>query len=369
MIDLLTKESFGQRFFKKIDLGLIFLCILLTSFSLLILYSLEISLFKSQLQYFLFGFLIFFIVSRIDYQVLKGFYLPIYVVSILLLLLNPIFGQVTRETTRWIRIGSLNFQSSEFVKPLLLLFFAAIVEKLDFNKFKSILIFIFCLFVPVFLVFKQPDLGSALVILISSFSILFYKGLPKKYFFIGFLTFIIVTPLSWGLLKPYQRERVTSFVNPSYDPLGTGYNLIQSRIALGSGQFLGQGLGQGSQSQLRFLPERHSDFIFASLGEELGFLGTGIVILVFFFLILRIVSYLSLNMDLFSSSICFGTAVILGFQIVVNLGMNLGLLPITGLTLPLLSYGGSSLVSTFILLGLVQSGVRQSQGKKAIEIK
>ena len=240
---------------------------------------------------------------------------------------------------------------------------------LDFRRFKDILFFLFLLLLPVLLIFKQPDLGSALVVLVFGLSIMFAKGIKKIYFIAGAVFLLLFLPLSWGLLKPYQQQRIFSFLNPQHDPLGSGYHLIQAQIAVGSGLFLGRGLGRGSQSQLQFLPERHSDFIFASLSEELGFLGASFLLLAFFFLLQQIFKISQKSQTEFGALVCLGSGVLLFFQTGVNVGMNLGIMPITGITLPLVSYGGSSLLSTSIILGLIQAAAKNLKRDSMIEIK
>jgi rod shape determining protein RodA len=175
--------------------------------------------------------------------------------------------------------------------------------------------------------------------------------------------------LGWRTLKPYQQERLTNFFNPTADSLGGGYNLIQSKIAVGSGGFLGQGLGKGSQSQLRFLPERQSDFIFACLAEELGFVGAGALLVFYFLLFIKIIFLISQGVEKITVFVSVGAFSVLFFQSMVNIGMNLGLVPITGLTLPLVSYGGSSLIATLVLLGILQSIKKHLPTSRGFEIK
>jgi len=198
--------------------------------------------------------------------------------------------------------------------------------------------------------------------------IVFAAGLPVKYLVTGTLALVVLFPLSWNTLKDYQRARLTTFVDPLSDPLQSGYNLLQSIIAVGSGQILGRGLGHGTQSQLKFLPERHTDFIFASLSEELGFVGGILIIGLFTLLLTRVLRYSQNAKDSFGALICFGAFSLITFQVFINIGMNTGLVPITGITLPLVSAGGSSLISTLASLGIVASVSLRLKKQRLFEI-
>jgi rod shape determining protein RodA len=225
------------------------------------------------------------------------------------------------------------------------------------------------LLLPALLVFLQPDLGSSLVLVFSWLGIVFASGVSWVY--LGFLLVPLAgsLPLVWHFLKDYQRQRLLSFLSPSGDPLGAGYHLVQSMVAVGAGRFLGRGFGQGTQSHLRFLPEGQTDFIFASFAEEMGFLGSLILVFCFLLLLWRVLVVALEARNRFGYLVCLGAFSLLFFQTVVNMGMNLGLLPITGVTLPLVSYGGSSLLATFIFLGLVESVARFGRKREVVEIK
>ncbi len=357
------------RFLKNLNGGIIFPSLVIFSLGLLSLFSIDSNLFKNQLVFFGLALLVFLFFSQLDFKIFAHFDWYFYIFSLLALIITFILGNLTRGSLRWIRISNLNLQPSELVKPFLVLSFSSLALKLDFRRFKDILFFLFLLLLPVLLIFKQPDLGSALVVLVFGLSIMFAKGIKKIYFIVGAVFLLLFLPLSWGLLKPYQQQRIFSFLNPQHDPLGSGYHLIQAQIAVGSGLFLGRGLGRGSQSQLQFLPERHSDFIFASLSEELGFLGASFLLLAFFFLLQKIFKISQKSQTEFGGLVCLGSGVLLFFQTGVNVGMNLGIMPITGITLPLVSYGGSSLLSTSIILGLIQAAAKNLKRDSMIEIK
>jgi rod shape determining protein RodA len=223
--------------------------------------------------------------------------------------------------------------------------------------------------IPALLIFKQPDLGSTLVVAAFWWAIFFAADLPLKYFIGTTVAALASLPLVWRFLAEYQKQRITAFLNPYADPRGSGYHLLQSIIAVGSGGFFGRGLGRGIQSQLRFLPESNTDFIFASLAEELGLAGSALLLIAYFLLLKRLLFIARQAPDNFSQLLTVGVFAMMLFQLLVNIGMNLGILPITGITLPLVSSGGSSLLATMISLGLVHNISRQQLPLKSLEIK
>jgi rod shape determining protein RodA len=262
----------------------------------------------------------------------------------------------------------LRAQFSEILKPFLAISFASYAAHKKIFNFRSLLE-AFVLLVPVvFLIFFQPDLGNALIYAAIVMATLIYVGFSFKYFLALLLPLLAVFPLIWHFLHDYQRQRVLTFIDPSRDPLGTSYNVIQSVIAVGSGMIMGRGLGQGTQSGLRFLPERHTDFIFATISEQLGFIGTTIVLICFAVVIYRIFVIFLNSEEGFSKN--FSAIVFFSFliQIFVNIGMNIGIIPIVGVTLPFVSYGGSSLLSNFIFLGFLLSVNRSAKDKDVLEI-
>jgi len=309
-------------------------------------------LFLSQ-TIFLFVSLIFIVLlSYID----KTIYLlaaPIsYIIAVSLLVLSY-FGPAIRGSTRWIMIGGFQLQTSELAKPLLILFFSWLINKYPPRVFKYFLIHIALFILPFFLVYKQPDLGSSIIYLSFWLFMMLAGGLKLKILagMVFLASFFI--PVIWPLLKNYQKDRIITFLNPYHDPAGAGYNALQAMIAIGSGQLIGRGLGRGTQSHLRFLPEYHTDFIFGTLIEELGFMG-GIILLILYFLLLwKIITKMKSNtLNIFNFSFSAGIFGMILSQTFINMGMNLGILPITGITLPLVSYGGSSLMSIFISFGI-----------------
>lgn len=320
------------------------------------------SLFLTQVTFLIVGIVLAFIIYKVDPAVYLGFSPLIYLFCLGLLLITLVFGHSSRGATRWIGVGSFAPQPSELVKPLLAIFYADFLSRNDLNKFKNLLSYAVLAGLPVFLVLIQPDLGSALVLAALAFLTAIFSGLKISRLLPFFAVIAIGIPLMPKFLKPYQMDRFVSFVNPYHDPQGKGYNVIQSVIAVGSGGLIGKGVKLGTQSHLNFLPERHTDFIFASFAEEFGFLGVTILLLAYSFLLLSLQRSAHNIENKGLKILQFGIFSIFLFQVVVNIGMNLGVMPVTGITLPLFSYGGSSLISFVILLGLSSRLLELNQG-------
>jgi len=339
----------------RIELGIILPILFLAGFSLTIIFSLNPSLFSSQALFFLLGFLLFFVFSFLDWEdFLKSLTIPLYFLSLLFLGLTFLSLEI-RGSHRWFNIFGLNLQPSELIKPFLIANFAQFIALFPAKKGKNFLINLFLIAVPVFLIFKQPDLGNAILYLGTWLMMIFAAPINWLPVACCLLPVACCGPFFWHFLKDYQQLRILSFLNPQSYSQTASYHSLQAKITIGSGQFLGKGLGKGTQSHLKFLPEYHTDFIFASLCEELGFLAGLIILLCYFFLLLKILKSASESESLFSQLFLIGVFSQLFLQIFINLGMNLGLVPITGVTLPLISYGGSSIVSTLIALGMVCS--------------
>lgn len=336
---------------NRLSLSLSLVVILLLG--LTTIWSTVPSLFWIQFMFICLGVLIAVTLRKIDPRILAGFSWPMYIMTILLLLATLFFGQNIRGSSRWLVIGPLNLQPSELAKPFLAIFFADYIARNSLKTITSTITFLILASLPIYLIKIQPDLGSALVIAALALSHLFYSDFTRKYLVILPIAFIITLPFLSNFLHSYQLERLKSFVDPYHDPKGSGYNVIQSVIAIGSGGLIGKGVRLGTQSHLNFLPERHTDFIFASFSEEFGFLGIAILLSAYL-IVLRLFVHLctSLRHDPFLFHLSLSIFTVFGFQIVVNVGMNLGLLPVTGITLPMFSYGGSSMLTFFTLLGL-----------------
>lgn len=331
---------------------MIFDIVLLVAISIVTLLAVAPSFFPLYFIYYLIGFTFFFILIKIDFDIFLLFSSHLYVVSILLLVLPLIIGQVTRGAVRWIPVGSLTIQPSEIVRPFLLLFFANYLnsEELDITRLvKSFLL----LFLPFVLILIQPSLGVAILTAVGYLGVLLASKIEKKYFLSAVVVLASTIPIMWFILAPYQRARILSFANPKLDPFGAGYNSIQAMISVGSGRLFGRGLGEGVQTQLAFLPEKHSDFIFAAIAEELGFIGAFLVVAGIFVLFSRIILVVENAAGPSARGFATGVFLILFLESFIHIGMNIGLTPITGVPLPFISAGGSSLLGTLMSLAMV----------------
>lgn len=337
-----------------IFIGAIILC----GFGAAIVSSVAPELLASQIFFYLLGLLVFLLLSFTDGRIYQSWGKMIYVVSIGLLLVTLGLGLESRGAVRWISIGALRLQFSEILKPFLILALASFLVTEWRRSFRKTLWILFLMVLPVLLIFKQPDLGSAVIFFLAFGMMLFTSGLNMGYFLGGGIVMAVVFPLFFRFLAPYQQTRILSFFRPHIDPLGSSYNAIQAVITVGSGMMFGRGLGRGTQSHLLFLPEHHTDFVFASMAEEWGFLGIVVVLIIYFILVYRILRVARFSHSRFGRLVAIGVGIMLLGQVFINSGMNLGILPVTGITLPLLSYGGSSVLATMIALGVVESIAR-----------
>lgn len=337
---------------------------LLLGISLLSLYSISLNdagsgalNFKKQVFSCFLGVFIMFFFSVYDYRVIGSYSTKMYFLVLALLALVIFFGSTIRGTTGWIGLGAFHIQPVEIAKLAMVIFLASFLsqKKTQLSIVVRTVASVVLVFIPVFLILFQPDFGSAAVIAGIWAVMLSVCGLNKKNLAILFLIFSISLGSGWLLIKDYQKERILNFVDPERNPRGSGYNAIQSMVAVGSGQLFGKGLGHGSQSQLNFLPEKHTDFIFAVICEELGFLGASVIFVLFGFLFYRMKEIAKKSRDNLGYLITVGTMVMIFLQVLVNVGMNVGIMPVAGVPLPFLSYGGSSLVVTLAAVGIVQN--------------
>lgn len=352
-----------------IDWWLITPVLILVIIGLTTLYSISPGFFYSQLISVIFSIFVFLVLSQIDYHLMKSFSLPLYFISLLFLAIILVIGIESRGAVRWIDILGIRLQYSEIAKPVLSLALATFLSTHQNNSIKSF-IQILVLIAPVLaLIFLQPDLGTALIYgMVGLFTLIVY-GYPLLWFFLTSLPGFLSLPIIWEMLHDYQRQRILTFLHPSSDPLGTSYNVIQAMIAVGSGMLVGKGFSLGTQSGLRFLPERQTDFIFATLSEGLGFIGGTVVLLCFAFFFYRLVITAQQSDDLFKKLFIICALGFILIQVFVNIGMNIGLLPIVGVTLPFVSFGGSSMLSNFIFLGIMTSFKRDERVKPRLEIR
>lgn len=325
--------------------------------STLILRSIAPSIFPSYYLY-LFGALLFFIVfSHIDFDILSLFSTHLYVLSIIFLLLPLVIGEVTRGAARWIQVGSITLQPTEIIRPFIILFFAQYLSKRKMNA-KEVVFASILFALPVGLIIVQPSLGVSVLTSIAVMGVVLSLEYNKRILLGAATVGILALPLAWFLLAPYQKDRIIGLVSPASDPSGVGYNSIQSVIAVGSGRISGRGLGEGVQTQLSFLPERHSDFIFASISEEMGLVGAVVIVGIMLVVLYRLIVIVENSRSPAARAFVAGSFLSLFAQVFIHIGMNIGILPITGLPLPLVSVGGSSLVATMILMGIILQAKR-----------
>jgi rod shape determining protein RodA len=346
-----------MSFLKKSNLVLVITPILLFSLGFITHLSTSPNLVQSQLIFFLLGITIFAVMSTVDYRLLTIVSKYIYWFVLASLILVLLLGDRVLGSTRWIDLGFFNFQPAEFAKFGIVLYIACrLADKEDtLKKIKSAALFALELFPILVLVLVEPDLGSAFIIFATVVAVLLVAGLDYWIFLAGFALFGLLSGPAWALLQEYQKHRLLAFLDPTTDALGKGYNVIQSVIAVGSGGFLGRGFGRGSQSHLNFLPVYWTDFVFAAFAEEWGFLGVLFLVILFVVLLLTLLFVAYRATDRLGLLIVVGVFGTLFSQFLINTGMNMGIMPVTGIPLPLISYGGSSLLTTAFLLGTAHS--------------
>lgn len=323
----------------------------LLTLSAVILNSIAGNLFPLYFVYMLAGVLLFLFFSQIEFDILELFSKHFYVISIILLLITLIIGQVTRGTIRWIPIGGITLQPAELVRPFLLVFFSVLITSKSLNWIRFIKSGLL-LMIPVGLILIQPSLGVSILTVVGFLGILLAGKFDKKYILFGIFVFILAIPILVNFMAPYQKARIASFLHPDADPQGAGYNSFQSVIAAGSGKLLGRGLGRGVQTQLAFLPEKQTDFIFSAVSEELGFLGASFLLVATLVVLLSLIKFMESAQSPAARAYLAGFTLTYMVQVFIHVGMNMGILPVTGLPYPLMSAGGSSLLGTMIALGI-----------------
>ena len=313
---------------------------------------------KSHIIRFVIFFLLMLFLSfiRIKFWYSIGYFF--YLVVVFLLIFASFYGITASGSQRWISLYFINLQPSELMKIAIIIFFAKFYHRMQVNtanKFRNLLTPIIVLLVPMFLVLTQPDLGTSILIALSGLVVIWLSGVNIKYFIYTGLALIISAPFVISFLEPYQKLRILAFFDPERDPLGSGYQIIQSKIAVGSGGIWGKGFLKGTQSYLEFLPEKHTDFIFTLFSEEFGFIGSLVLLLIYSIMIYRIIAIGSICRSFFAKLYCYGFGSAIFIYIVVNMSMVLGLVPIVGSPLPIISYGGSSMLATMVGLSIVMS--------------
>ncbi len=359
--------KFDRRLFLNFDWTLLFLVLAISLISLLNIYSAgqslddfkQETLYIKQAQWIILGLLFMGITLFIDYRYIGRFAYIIYALSIVLLIMVSLYGYTTHGSQRWILIGGFFLQPSELVKLSMILALAKYFDNYASDKkygIRELLIPFLIVMIPFLFILKQPDLGTALILLILFTSITLLIGVQWKSIIISAVSTIILTPIGWFFfMKDYQKERLLTFFDPEGDPLGSGYHIIQSIIAVGSGGILGKGYMKGTQTQLKFLPVQQTDFVFSVFAEEWGFLGALVLMTLFLILILWCLKTALYARDLLGMLISFGVTMLLFWEVFINIGMVLGLLPVVGIPLPLFSYGGSSMVMLMTAIGLVMN--------------
>jgi len=360
-----------NKIWKRFDFVVFFTVVLLSFYGLLVIASAtagenSISYLKTQSIAFGLGLLTIIILVTINYDIFGKLYLLIYAVCNILLIAVLLFGvgEETWGANSWLFIGPIGFQPSEFVKIGIIVCVAQYIEKNHehINELFTLAKVLVFAFIPVGLILMQPDFGTALVFIFFIAIMLFIAGLDYKYILYAAIAGIISLPIVWLSLVDYQKKRILVFFDPSLDAMDSGYQVIQSKIAIGSGQLFGMGIFNGNQTQYGFLPEKHNDFIFAVIGEELGLIGGLALLILYFILILRLIKIAKNAKDLFGSLIVVGIVSMMVFHIVENIGMTMGLLPVTGIPLPFISYGGTFMLSNMICIGLALSVGMRKEG-------
>ena len=346
----------------SLDLILFFSVLALGIISFFTMYSTDGGEFayhtKSHIVRFFVFFSLFIVVSFFRSNFWYTWSIPIYLGILALLILVKYFGLTSSGSQRWLNLYFLNLQPSELMKIGLILFLAKYYHRIsasDVNRAKFLLSPIFALTAPVILVLTQPDLGTAFLIAAGGAVVIWLAGVQMKFFAYLAAVFLSVTPVAISFLKPYQKARILTFLDPSRDPLGAGYQITQSKIAIGSGGLFGKGFLNGSQSYLDYLPEKHTDFIFTLFSEEFGFFGSCFVLGIYVIITLRLINIGNMVRDTFAKLYCYSFATAFFLYVVVNMGMVLGLIPIVGAPLPILSYGGSSMMAIMLGLGIAMS--------------
>ncbi len=356
---------------RRPNLIILIIAVLIASIGILSIYSstyqkegrLWEAIYKRQILWVFLGLALFLIVSNLNYRRLWDWTYFLYSSALLFLFLVFVLGAVRLGAQRWLRIAWFNFQPSEFAKLIIVIFLSRYFSRKSvtdisllshkFGLFRGLILPFLFIAIPMGLIVEQPDLGSAMMVFFLFIAFIYLTRLKPRYIFIFLLVIILSLPFLWHILRDYQKDRLLVFLNPNIDPLGAGYTVIQSKIAIGSGGLWGKGWLSGTQSQLHFLPESHTDFIFATFAEEWGLLGSAALLLLYYLLIRQGISIAQRTHDYFGKLLAYGISLMLGIQIFISIAMNLGIAPVVGLPLPLVSYGGSSVIVTFISLGIL----------------
>ncbi len=350
---------FDRRLILHFDWLLLLITMLVCFEGVIVIYSATYNMgdqfYIKQIYWVLMGLGAMLVVISIDYRAWGRSAYALYAINIILLIVVLMGGPTSQKVGRWLKFGGFSVQPSEFMKITFILTLATYFKRSKdrSSSIRDVFIPLFLLLIPLALIVKQPDLGTAITLIPIFLSILFIAGIEFRYISYIVLPSILFAPFAWGLLKEYQRDRILVFLNPNADPLGAGYHLIQSKIAVGSGSLWGKGFLMGTQNRLNFLPAQYTDFIFSVLSEEWGFIGALLTLGLILFIILRGTDIAFHSKDRMGMVLAMGIVASLTFHVFINVGMVTGLMPITGLPLPFLSYGGSSIITTLIGIGFL----------------
>jgi rod shape determining protein RodA len=367
----MKKFLISKKLLKKLDITMIITAIIITVFGIINIYSVTYSNFgyyygELQILWLIIGLAVVFVILIFDYNTLGSYSKLIYWSGIALLLFNDITSKAVKGASSWIRIGNIAIEPGEFVKFGLILILAKKLDDMDgeINNPKNFLILSFYALIPMFLIVIQPNLGMTLICFFITLGIYFISGLNLKVLYIGFVSIMPLSLIIWfsGILKTYQRQRILVFLDPEAYQQNAGFQLMQSIIGIGSGGLVGSGFLKDVRASAGFIPEIHTDFIFAAVGEEWGLLGSIFLLILYSILIYRMIKLAKESKDIIGRLICVGTASGFLFSIFQNIGMTIGIMPVAGITLPFMSYGGSSILVNFMALGLVLNvGMRNTK--------
>jgi rod shape determining protein RodA len=354
---------------KHVDIPLLITMMLLIICGLAAMYSIaatsgSMTLLFRQIVFVIIGGVFFIFFASYNYHNISKWHRVAYVLVIAALIGVLILGRDIRGSSRWIDIGFFNLQPAEFAKLVVAVGLSRwlYLKRGQINSWKNIVLSLAYALIPAILILREPDLGSTLIVLGIWFGLILVSPMKKRFVIALFVVALLFSATSWQfLLHDYQRKRIEVFIDPALDPRGQGYNVRQAVIAVGSGHVIGRGFGQGLQSTLRFLPERQTDFVFATMSEEVGFVGSVTIVFLYGFLMLRLLKVVRMARDDFGMYLAAGVLCMMFGQVLINIGMNIGIMPVTGIPLPLITHGGSSLLVTMIALGIVQNIAIQSK--------
>ncbi len=351
-------------YLEELDLPIVVTVLFIVFWGVLNMYSATIHEYKylyiKQLVYAIFGIFMAFWISSLDYRKIVNMSFYFYLIGTVSLIIVLVAGTTILGAKRWISFGPITVQPSEIMKFIVIITTAKLLGQAhEGGRLIDALKVLFVVSIPATLILLQPDLGTAIMVTLPALIAIYLSGIKKKYIITAILIFLAISPFIWSHLKDYQKNRILAFLMPEKDPFNTAYHLIQSQIAIGSGKIFGKGYLQGTQSKLFFLPEQHTDFIFATIGEEWGFVVSFLLLSLYLFIGIRIISWGNKISDLAGKYICYMSGSLVSIQAFINIAMTVGFAPVVGITLPMISYGGTSLITFLLIIGLTLSVIRE----------